>query len=197
MLYSTIKNAAKLIEMKKTALIWKKQESEIPLPFRAWVMHAGSFMQRLVQQGVNDAHVQVLRQRWMCPKLEERQLLGIEKGVHALVREVLILSEQSQWMFARTVIPRSTLTGEEQQLAHLNNRPLGSVLFKDPTMKRGEFEIACLQPGEQWHAKISEVTGLLLPDLWARRSLFTLQGKSLLLAEVFLPDIATLGPANK
>src|SRR5260221_4491606 len=123
--------------MKKTALIWKKQEAEIPTPFRAWVTHAGSFMQRLVQRGVSDAHVQVLRQRWVRPKLEERQLLGTEEGVQALVREVLILSEKKHWMFARTVIPRSTLTGEEQQLAHLNDRPLGSSLFNNPTMKRG------------------------------------------------------------
>ncbi len=178
--------------MKKTVSIWKKHEADVPVPFQAWVMYAGSFMQRLVQQGVNDARVQVLRQRWMRPRLEERQLLGIENGAHVLVREVLILSEEKQWMFARTVVPRSTLTGEEQQLAHLNDRPLGSVLFKDPTMKRGEFEIACLQPGEKWHAKISKTTGSLLPALWARRSLFTLRGKLLLLAEVFLPDIATL-----
>lgn len=172
--------------------MWTIKNTEIPSPFRAWLEHAGSFMQRLVQYKVEDARIQVLRQRWLRPEAEEKRLLDIEGSAQALVREVLILSERKQWMFARTVIPRGTLTGEEQQLAHLKDRPLGSVLFKDPTMKRSEFEFTCLQPGEKWHTRIAQTAGSALPDLWARRSLFSLHGKSLLLTEVFLPDIATL-----
>ncbi len=172
--------------------IWTVKNTEIPGSFRAWIEHAGSFMQRLVQHHIADARIHVLKQRWLRPKVDEKRLLGIEGSAPALVREVLIRSEGKQWMFARTVIPRDTLTGEEQQLAHLKDRPLGSVLFKDPTMKRSEFEFARLQSGEKWHAQIAHVAGCALPDLWARRSLFSLQGKSLLLTEVFLPDIATL-----
>ncbi len=172
--------------------MWTIKNTEIPSPFRAWLEHVGSFMQRLVQHKVGDARIQVLRQLWLRPGVDEKRLLGIEGRAHAMVREVLILSEGKQWMFARTVIPRGTLTGEEQQLAHLKDRPLGSVLFKDPTMKRCDFEFARLHPGEKWHTKIAQTAGCVLPDLWARRSLFSLHGKSLLLTEVFLPDIATL-----
>ncbi len=174
---------------KRIEPVWKMQDIEIPSLFRAWILHAGSFMQRLVQQGVNDAHIQVLRERWQRPESAERKLLNIEPGAQALIREVLILSEGKQWMFARTVFPRRTLIGEGQQLAHLKNRSLGSVLFKDPTLKRSEFEIAYLQPGERWHAKVAQAAKCTLPDLWARRSLFSLQSKPLLLTEVFLPDI--------
>ncbi len=172
--------------------LWKIQEAEIPGPFRVWVGFSGSFMQRLVQQGINNARIQVLQEGFACPETEERKLLGIEDRKHALVREVLIVSVGKQWMFARTVIPRTTLTGEQQQLAQLKDRSLGSVLFKDPTMKRSAFEIACLQPGERWHDKVKQAADCALPDLWARRSLFSVRDKPLLLTEVFLPDIATV-----
>lgn len=170
---------------------WKVQHDEIPCLWRAWLLHAGSFMQRLVQHGVSDARIQLLNQRWQLPRPEERQLLDMDFRAYALIREVLILSTGNAWMFARTVFPRHTLTGQ-QQLARLKNRSLGSVLFKDPALQRSEFAIAYLQPEQRWHANIVQVVGHTLPDLWARRSLFTLQGKSLLLTEVFLPDIVTL-----
>lgn len=172
--------------------IWDIKSTEIPFQFRAWLEHAGSFMQRLEQYQVNDAHIQVLQQKWFTPSAEEKRLLGLKDSSEVLVREVLILSHDRQWMFARTVIPRDTLTGEEQKLAHLENRPLGSILFKDPTMKRSAFDFACIHPGEKWHAQISSLVQSALPALWARRSIFSLHEKSLLLTEVFLPDIATL-----
>lgn len=171
---------------------WKVQHDEIPCPWQAWLLHAGSFMQRLVQHGVSDARIQVLHQCWQLPEPEERELLGMDFRVYALIREVLILSMDNDWMFARTIFPRRTLTGQQQQLARLKNRSLGSVLFKDPALQRSEFVIAYLQPELRWHAKVVQVVGHTLPDLWARRSLFTLHGKSLLLTEVFLPDIVTL-----
>lgn len=171
---------------------WKVPHDEIPCLWRAWLLHAGSFMQRLVQQGVRDARIQVLHQHWELPEPEERQVLDMDFRVYALIREVLIVSMDNVWMFARTVFPLRTLTGQQQQLARLKNRSLGSVLFKDPALQRSAFTIAYLQPEQRWHANIEQAVGQALPDLWARRSLFTLQGKSLLLTEVFLPDIATL-----
>jgi chorismate--pyruvate lyase len=179
--------------MKKTINpSWKKSNADIPSPWRTWLLHAGSFMQRLEQQGISDARIQLLKECWQCPEPEEGKLLEIAHQDHAFIREVFILSETKQWMFARTVIPQSTLTGEQQALAHLKNRSLGSFLFKDPTLQRSEFEIAFLQPGERWHSKVAQAVKNVLPDLWARRSLFFLQGKSLLLTEVFLPDIVTI-----
>lgn len=171
---------------------WKLQKADIPNSYQEWVLYSGSFMQRLNQQGIVDAKIQVLQQRWLRPEAEERNLLSMGLNTQALVREVLIFSEKKQWMFARTVIPRNTLTGEERQLAHLEDRPLGSVLFKDPTMKRGEFEFACFHPGEKWHNKVTQIVKQIFPDLWARRSIFFLRDKSLLLTEIFLPDITTI-----
>jgi chorismate-pyruvate lyase len=42
------------------------------------------------------------------------------------------------------------------------------------------------------HRRMQIVFTEALSELWSRRSLFTLHGKSLLLTEVFLPDLAAL-----
>lgn len=111
-----------------------------------------------------------------------------------LIREVLIASQPRQWMFARTVFPRSLLAGKYECLAHLENRALGSVLFNDPDMKRGPFEFIELQPTMPLYKKTLD-SGVSLEKntrMWARRSVFTLKENPLLLSEVFLPDLMLL-----
>ena len=160
-----------------------------------WLLYRGSFVQRLTDFGVANARIEVLQQDWLFPEDDERERLNINSSGDVFVREVLILSEDKIWMFARTVIPRATLTGKLSQLTQLKNRSLGSVLFSIPNLERSEFGIACLQPGTQWYEKISCQLAQYITiksPLWARRSTFALQNKSLLLTEVFLPDIETL-----
>jgi chorismate--pyruvate lyase len=183
--------------MKKTIKpTWEKlsvwQERAIKLPWEAFLLHAGSFMQRLVHHGVTNPCIKVLSERWQRPRQEESVVLKIDPQTRVLVREVLIFNERQSWMFARTLIPREMLIGEEQALAHLKERSLGSVLFKNPALQRSEFEIACLKPRMFLHSKAITAVEQSLPDLWARRSLFSLPGKSLLLTEVFLPDMILL-----
>ena len=121
---------------------WEKlitwQQREIKPAWQAWLLHTGSFMQRLVQHGVNNARIKVLSQRWRLSNFEQSALLSVGFKTPVLVRDALIVNHNQFWMFARTVIPRHTLTGEEQVLAHLKERSLGSVLFKNPALQRSE-----------------------------------------------------------
>lgn len=146
----------------------------IPPQWSAWLLHKGSFMQRLRAHGVVQPQIQVLQQYWGFPLPTEKACLSMPVRTYALIREVLIWSTEKKWMLARTVFPRATLTGTERQLARLKNRALGAVLFKHPSIQRSHFDIARLADG------------------WARRSLFFLRNKPLLLTEVFLHDITTL-----
>ncbi len=164
---------------------------------RDWLLYQGSFMQRLKDFGVANAYIKVLRQDWRIPDDEERESLNIDSSNDVFVREVLIRSDDKMWVFARTVIPRVTLKGELHQLTQLENRPLGSVLFNIPGILRSKFNFADIQPNMQWYKSISQQLAqhrvtLVEHRLWARRSIFSLQEKSLLLTEVFLPDIETL-----
>jgi chorismate--pyruvate lyase len=176
---------------------WQHSPSHVqtlspPAELVDWLLDPGSFIQRLKRHHIAEPAVHVLSQRWEALPLDERTLLHIPERQDGLVREVLIGSSEGQWMFARTVFPASTLTGTDRMLAHLKNRSLGSVLFNDPRVQRGDFEIAAVESDTPWHQKIKALANINDDALWARRSLFYLEHKSLLLAEVFLPDILKL-----
>jgi chorismate--pyruvate lyase len=181
-------------------LNWKNystlQELAVSTHLQSWLKHTGSFMQRLREKGVLDPRIHVLLQEWQVAEPWESKALNISPQDDILVREVLILSEKKYWMFARSIFPRQTLTGEEAALAHLKTRPLGSFLFNHPDMKRSEFAFTCLSSGMRWHEKVkNSINPFIYLDeqqVWSRYSLFHLQEKSLLLTEVFLPDIAEL-----
>jgi len=108
---------------------------------------------------------------------------------HALIREVLLYCGDEPWVFARSVLPRKTLTGPRRFLGKLGNRPLGEILFSDPNIQRDALEVAEIKKGQRM---FNCATGCLAnpPDfVWGRRSVFYLHKKSLLVNEVFLPFI--------
>lgn len=156
-----------------------------------WILHPGSFMQRLEQHGAIQPRVQVLSEQWQLPTEDEKTTLQLAEGLETLVRQVLIKSEGRTWMYARTIFPHDIIE-IEPQLEHLENRSLGSVLFKDPTMRRTEFEVTAIHSDTACYQTISHIIPLQVNPVWARRSKFYLHEKPLLLTEVFLPDIETL-----
>ena len=90
------------------------------------------------------------------------------------------------WVYARSVIPLQTLTGRLRKLRHLDSRPLGALLFSDPTMRREPLEWACI-PADTNQSLTSKLPPFDQP-IWGRRSVFTLSAKPLLVCEMFLPD---------
>ena len=165
----------------------------LPAAMYGWLDDPGSFMQRLRNHGAINPCVQIIQEWWQLPEVDECNALKLDFQTISLVREVLIASEELKWMYARTVFPPQTLTGEQKELAQLQNRSLGSVLFNDPTLQRSPFEFASLQPGMKWYDKVAASILRQPKELWARRSLFCVSDKPLLLTEIFLPDVEKLG----
>lgn len=95
------------------------------------------------------------------------------------LREVLLCGDNVPWLFGRTLIPETSLTGEEVSLLTLGTVPLGRYLFKAAELTR-DF----IQVGEQG-------------ELWARRSRLRLSGKPLLLTELFLSESPLYGVNNE
>lgn len=162
----------------------------IPEPMLCWLLDPASLTARLIAACQGRFHVQVLSQTWQTPFHNESLRLGIRTRQVALVREVRLYCDETPWVFARTVIPRSSLTGKRRYLANLGNRPLGAVLFADPFMHRDQFELACIRPGEYLYHRAVDSTNPQPGEIWGRRSAFYLSGKPLLVNEIFLPAIA-------
>lgn len=151
---------------------------------RPWLLDEGSLTAHLVRASGGEFRVQLQRQHWGLPDHSERAALGLEARQVALLRETLLLVKEQAWVYARSVIPATTLSGSNRCLRSLGNRSLGSWLFNAPDMQRSPFEVALLQPGH------SPVPGNLQRDfpLWGRRSRFEVHSAPLLVCEIFLPD---------
>lgn len=138
--------------------------------------------------------MQVLSQMQAMPRLDEAQALAMQPREMAVIRQVLLMCGRQPWVFARTVIPVSSLRGKLQQLTCLGTRPLGEVLFADPGMRRGMVELAEILPGQAVFAAATTHTRHQPVSIWGRRSVFWLSDKPLLVSEVFLPDFPAATP---
>jgi chorismate--pyruvate lyase len=168
--------------------------SSIPANLADWLLDRASLTLRLQQLCPGGFRVQVLSQVRGTPRLDEAQVLGMRPRDIAIVRQVRLLCGGTPWVYARTVIPVTSLRGKLQRLAGLGTRPLGGMLFADPGMRRGIVELAELLPG---HAVYAAATGHLRQRpaaIWGRRSVFRMSGKPLLVSELFLPDFPAARP---
>lgn len=158
-----------------------------------WLLDEGSLTQRLRQRCGGRFRVALRRQGWGRPSSSERRVLGMGHGERAVIREVHLMCGDTPWVFARTVIPVSSLRGAQRRLTRLGSKPLGAALFADPSMWRGAVEVACLRPAEPLYARAMCGAASAAAMIWGRRSVFHLQERPLLVTEIFLPALWTRG----
>jgi len=162
----------------------------MPATVRMWLYDQGSLTAALKCACRSPRfQVRVLHQGWGRPLYSEARVLGSRSGAIAIVREVELHCDGVPWVFARTLIPASSLRGSARRLAHLGERPLGEVLFSDRRMQRGVMEMARLSSRHRLFqsavARLPKRPGAI----WGRRTLFHMGRHPLLVNELFLPDI--------
>lgn len=156
--------------------------------YRHWLVDAGSLTQRL-RACCRDFSVTRVTQRWARPLPDEATLLGLRAHQRALLREVCLNCDGRPAVFAHSVLPRASLRGEWHDLGRLGARPLGAALFANARVVRTPLSYRKLWPGHALYQRAIAVLEQTPSCLWARRSVFTLRGASILVTEVFLPEI--------
>ncbi|MDX2368776.1 MAG: chorismate lyase, partial [Colwellia sp.] len=86
-----------------------------------------------------------------------------------------------------SLLPLSSLTGAEQALANLGTQSLGQVLFNHPSLERKLIEVATFDLTSSVGKLARDLQLNMTHALWGRRSIFVLEDKPLMVAEVFLP----------
>lgn len=186
----------KAVTYQSPALAWQPLRAfarhQRPSPMmQDWLGDSSSLTARLIAQSGGAFRVQVVRQIIGHPTLNERQVLGMKHTALALIREVILFGCDQPWVFARSILPLTSLTGSLRHLRKQNNRPLGAFLFSQPQLRRSAIAVARISRD---HAYVPSHLVNNQP-LWGRRSVFYLQQKPLLVSEVFLPAFtAQLAP---
>lgn len=171
------------------------QRAGIPPRLRPWLTDPASLTAR-IRARCSAFRVRVLRQCAGSLHPDERRLLGLRAGETALLREVLLIADGRPVVFARSVVARRDLRGGWLRLWRgIGSRPLGAALFSDRRISR--LPLACARIGvtdRRYHLARRSLAGdaVLPPALWARRSVFRLHGRSLMVSEFFLPAILEL-----
>ena len=155
----------------------------------SWLSDQGSLTQRLVDLCGEHFSVRVLNQQWIRPTTDEARLLKIPTRQIVLLRQVQLLCEQQVMVYARSVIPLRTLQGPSRRLKHLGNKPLGSYLFANPGLQRQQQQLVAVTRNNPLFATALSGNSQDCANIWSRRSLFSLGGKSLLVSEFFLPAL--------
>lgn len=156
--------------------------SGLPPACRPWLLDDGSLTSRLVDMGRGEFRVQRLYQGWQLPLLSECKLLGVPIRQRALVREVGLILGSRVVVFARSVFPVTSLTGDLAHLRYLQNQSLGAILFRHPNMHRSPFEVVRMPGDSDYLPRELRQSS----PAWGRRSRFLIGGRSLMVSEVFL-----------
>ncbi len=162
--------------------ISRHTQGSLPPDCRRWLADNSSLTGRLTASGRGAFRVQRLYQGWEPPRPSERAMLDLPPRQLALVREVALLLDDSPVVFARSVFPVASLTGSLAHLRRLQSKSLGAILFKHPGMRRSPFELARM-PGSSDYLPRDLRQG---EAVWGRRCRFEIEGKRLMVSEVFL-----------
>lgn len=154
-------------------------------PYRRWLIDDDSLTRRL-QSCCTKFSVAGVEQHWIRPLPDEARLLGLRPAQTALVREVTLLCGNIPLVFARSVLPRASLSGAWRDLGALGSRPLGAVLFADHKVRRTPLTFVRLRQNHPISSHLGH------KGLWARRSVFARAGRAILVTEVFLPGVLAL-----
>jgi len=163
-----------------------------PAALRPWLTAAGSLTARL-QAHSSAFRVQRLHQRTALCLADEAQAIGMRRPGRVWEREVLLRCDGEAVVFAHTVVPMSASASDWPLFNALGERSLGTTLFYDPLVRRGELAFARIRAG---HPLMQRARAALGVDgdtvLYARRCLYHRHRGVLLVTEVFLPAVLAL-----
>ena len=170
---------------------WLAHPHSLPRSLRPWLCDRGSLTQRLKSR-CTSFRVVPLATGLTRPNPDEYALLGMRPGTRAYVREVMLLCNEVPVVFAHSVLPLASLHGGWNGITRLGSRSLGEALFSDHRIRRQPLAYHRVQRDHPLFHAIARLQTLTVSGLWARRSVFCLNGHPLLVNEVFLPTINAL-----
>ncbi|HSO06511.1 MAG TPA: chorismate lyase [Pelomicrobium sp.] len=167
---------------------WRARLAGTAGGFRGWLTDRGSLTAR-IRAGCTEFSVRPVRQALDRPFRDEFGCLGLRRGEISMIREVYLYCGERPVVFAHSAVARADLRGAWRSVVGLGTRPLGHALFSNPRVERAPLAFRRLTPRDRLFHRAVAALPAAPGELWARRSLFRLRGRPLLVTEVFLPAL--------
>jgi chorismate lyase len=165
-------------------------------PMRDWLTTPGSLTARLIAHS-RQFRVQKMHQNGAFCLADEAAAIGLPRPGRVWEREVLLRCDDEPVVFAHTVVNAASTASDWPLFSALGERSLGTTLFYDPLVKRGQLEFARIRPGHPLYARANAALGGTLRGqiYYARRCVYRRHQGMLLVTEVFLPSVLSLAAA--
>ncbi|MEW6762720.1 MAG: chorismate lyase [Pseudomonadota bacterium] len=177
---------------------WQPHAGAVRAPARMhdWLTTEGSLTARLIAHSER-FRVRRLHQRTATCLADEARAIGLPRPERVWEREVLLECDGKPAVFGHTVVPTSCTAGDWPLFSALGERSLGTTLFYDPLVRRGQLEFARIRAGHPLFARVRAAIGGADDTIYyARRCLYRRHQGLLLVTEVFLPEVLKLQPAK-
>ena len=170
-----------------------------PAAMRDWLTTPGSLTARLIAHS-HQFRVQKLRQQGNPCLTDEASAIGLFRPQRVWEREVLLRCDGKPVVYGHTVVPMSATAHDWPLFSALGERSLGTTLFYDPLVRRGQLEFARIRPGHPLFARVhaamkGEQGGPADTPYYARRCVYRRRQGLLMVTEVFLPAVLGLSAA--
>ncbi len=151
-----------------------------------WLTTPGSLTVRLQQRAA--FKVEPVVQHVQSVLADEARYLGLQRRQHVRTRNVRLWNGGQVVVVAHTVVKVAGARCDWPFWKNLGQRSLGTVLFRDKTVRRLPLEFARIQTGPPLHP------GQPWPALYARRTRYDRRcgATPLIVTEVFLPVLQDL-----
>lgn len=149
-------------------MVWEWMQTKAPITEKA-------------KKRCHDVRLELLNESW------ERRVF---------FREINMYCDGQLAWYARTVIPEKTYELRAEKFKKLKTQPLGNILYHDPKIIREDFVYAYLDSSQkeyQWAMKHYPISENKPEYLWARKSVFQINGNPLYLTEIFFPNQVLFG----
>lgn len=165
-----------------------------PLALQEWLSDTGSLTRKLEKalHYPEDRHLELQILADCKQNLVASEKKFFRRPIHrSRVREILLCDRGEPIVMARSVLPITSSIGSNHTILKLGHKPLGAVLFAK--VLKGRFrpirQIVRLDHRHpEWKACQRRYADLP-KRVWARRTLYQLNGHPLLVMEIFLPAL--------
>jgi chorismate--pyruvate lyase len=140
---------------------------------KQWLLEQGS-LSRLLASYCQTLSVDLLHNKIVKAERLNAEEIALLSNEACLLRKVVLKGDSEPWILGRTLIPQSSLGGQEYDLSQQGEIPLGLTVFSADNVKRDALQVGIAQTDD----------GAFL----ARRSRLWMNHKPMLVAELFLPN---------